>query len=63
MQVFGERGLKKSWFFDGIMGRSSKEGGGEAVNQPELYERFRSLHAREGGVVMPNPGTAPPRCS
>lgn len=25
------------------------------MNQPELYERFRSLHAREGGVVMPNP--------
>jgi 2-methylisocitrate lyase-like PEP mutase family enzyme len=24
------------------------------VNQPELYERFRALHEREGGFIMPN---------
>ncbi len=25
------------------------------MKQPELYERFRALHAREGGFIMPNP--------
>ena len=24
------------------------------MNQPELYERFRALHEREGGFIMPN---------
>jgi 2-methylisocitrate lyase-like PEP mutase family enzyme len=24
------------------------------VNQPELYERFRALHERKGGFIMPN---------
>ncbi|HEY6463457.1 MAG TPA: isocitrate lyase/phosphoenolpyruvate mutase family protein, partial [Polyangiaceae bacterium] len=23
--------------------------------QPELYERFRALHERDGGFIMPNP--------
>jgi 2-methylisocitrate lyase-like PEP mutase family enzyme len=25
------------------------------MKQPELYERFRALHQREGGFIMPNP--------
>src|SRR6478672_9181746 len=25
-----------------------------AMKQPELYERFRALHAQEGGFIMPN---------
>ena len=24
------------------------------MKQPELYERFRALHEREGGFIMPN---------